>query len=178
MYYVINVKAGNEEKTIESIHRQIGAKQGIELFSPYRKSIRKYKGIEKECIERCFPGYVFVETDKPKDLFDVLYWVPEYTKLLGREGLTNNFVPLDEEESRMIDILYSKNSNRITEISDIELEEGQVIKVLDGPLMGIEASITKINLHKRTVTINFLLCGRDVSAQLAINIITKSNKNN
>ena len=176
MYYVIHVKTGNEEKIIESINRQIGAKQGFEVFAPFRKSIRKYKGVEKEVIERCFPGYIFVETDKPKELFFDLFWVPEYTRLLGREGLTYNFVPLDEEESRMIDILYSKNSNRITEISDIQVEEGQKIVVLDGPLMGITATIKKVNLHKRQVTVEFIFCGRPVEAKLAINIITRANK--
>lgn len=176
MYYVIHVKTGNEEKVIEAIKKQIGPKEGFELFAPFRKSLRKYKSKEVEIIERCFPGYVFVETDKPKDLFFDLFWVPEYTKLLDREGLTYNFVPLNEEESRMIDILYSKNSNRVTEISNIEVEEGQRIVVLDGPLYRIEATIKKVDLHKRTVIVEFPFCGRPVEAKLAINIITKLNK--
>ena len=72
----------------------------------------------------------------------------------------------------MIDILYSKNNDRITEISNIEVREGEMIRVLDGPLFGLETQIKKVNLHKRTVTINFMMCGRVQSADLAINIIT------
>jgi len=172
MYYVIHVKTGKEEKTIEAIKKQLGDKEGFDVFAPYRKSLRKYKGVEKEVIERCFPGYLFCETDDPEELFKVLYWTPEYTRLLGREGLTYNFLPLNEAESRVIDILYSKNSNRITEISDIVVNEGQIVRVVDGPLMGLLASIKKVNLHKRTVTIETTVAGRPVEVNVPINIVT------
>lgn len=172
MYYVIQVKTGKEQKTIDAIKKQLGDKDGFDVFAPYRKSLRKYSGVFKEVIERCFPGYVFVETSEPWELFVDLYWTPEFTRMLGREGHTQNFVPLNEDESRMIDILYSANSNRITEISNIEVHEGQIIKVLDGPLAGITSAIKKVNLHKRIVTIEFPLCGRMVEANVSINIIT------
>ena len=173
MYYVINVKTGKESKTIDAIKTQLKGKEGFDIFAPYRKVIKKYKGgVEKEVIERCFPGYLFVETNSPKELFFDLYWVPGYTRLLGREGLTYNFAPLNPDESRMIDILYSANSNRTTEISDIVIEEGQKIRVLSGPLEGILSFVKRVNLHKRTVTVEFMMCGRLVEVNVGINIVT------
>ena len=176
MYYVIYTQTGKEEKVIDAIKNKLHNNEDFEVFSPYRKSLRKYKGEFKEVIERCFPGYLFVETDKPKELFFDLYWVDEYTKLLGREGITYNFTPLNDEESRMIDILYNKNNNRTTEISDIEVVPGDVIRVLDGPLEGLEGTIKKVDLHKRNVTIEFPFCNRKAEAKLAINIITRKNR--
>ena len=172
MYYVIQVKTGKEQKTIDAIKRQIGNKEGFDVFAPYKKTIKKIKGVEKEVIERCFPGYLFVETTEPYDFFVQLYWTPEFTRMLGREGHTENFLPLNEDEARMIDILYSKNSNRITEISDIDVKEGEIVRVLDGPLDGLLGYVKKVNLHKRTVLVEFTMCGRPVTATLAINIIT------
>lgn len=173
MYYVVQVKTGQEEKTISAIKKQLGNDiTSFDVFAPYRKSIRRYKGTSKEVIERCFPGYVFVETDYPKDLFFHLFWVPEFTKLLGREGLTYNFVPLNEDEARVIDILYSRNSNRTIEISDIIVHEGQIVRVVTGPLEGLLGHIKKVNLHKRMVIIEYTLCGRLVTSALPINIIT------
>ena len=72
----------------------------------------------------------------------------------------------------MIDILYSPNTNRITEISNIEVKEGEMIRVLDGPLVGLETKIKKVNLHKRTVTVEYMMCGRLVSSSVGINIVT------
>ena len=92
--------------------------------------------------------------------------------MLGREGHTENFLPLNEDEARMIDILYSNDSGRTTEISDIEVHEGEIVRVLDGPLEGLLGSIVKVNLHKKLVVVEFSMCGRMVTAQLGINIIT------
>ena len=172
MYYVIQVKTGKEEKTIEAIKRRLGKKQGFELFSPYRKDLRKYKGEFKEVKVRCFPGYIFVETDKPYELFVDLWWVDEFTKMLGREGYSHNFEPLTDDESRMVDILYNKNADRTTEISNIVVKEGQIVRVLDGPLDGLLAKVKRVDLHKRYVTVIYTICGVAVESKLAINIIT------
>ena len=174
MYYVIQVKTGKEDKTIEDIKKyKKDQDYDFEIFSPYRESLRKYNGQYKVVKERCFPGYIFVETNDIKQLFFDLYWVEGYTRLLGREGTSYNFVPLNKDESRMIDILYNANTDRTTEISDIEVIEGDKIRIVDGPLMGIQSEIKKVNLHKRTVTIEFELCNRTVEAKIGINIITK-----
>ena len=172
MYYVIHVKTGKEEKTIDAIKRQLGTKEGFDVFTPCRKALRKYKGVYKEVTERCFPGYIFVETNNPKELFFDLFWTPEYTRLLGREGLTYNFLPLSEEEARVIDILYSSDDDRTTQISDIVVKEGQIVRVVTGPLEGLLGKIKKVNLHKRTVTLDHTICGRKVEINVAINIVT------
>ena len=172
MYYVVQVKTGQEEKAIANIKKQLEDEEHFDVFSPYRKTLRKYKGVFKEVVERCFLGYVFVETDYPKDLFFSLYWTPGFTKLLGREGLTYNFLPLNEDETRMINILYARNDNRITDISDIIVHEGQIIRVLDGPLEGLLTNVKKVDLHKREVVVEYQLCWRTVTSRLTINIIT------
>ena len=172
MYYVIQVKTGKEQQAIDDILKNKPDNPDFDVFAPYRKALRKFKGQLKEVIERCFPGYIFVETNNVQDLFVQLYWTPGYTRLLGREADTYNFVPLDKDESRMIDILYSKNNDRITEISNIEVKEGEMIRVLDGPLMGLETQIKKVNLHKRKVTVEYMMCGRLVQSDIAINIVT------
>ena len=172
MYYVVQVKTGKEQQAIDDILKNKPDDPSFDVFAPYRKALRKFKGQLKEVVERCFPGYIFVETNNVQNLFVQLYWTPGYTRLLGREADTYNFVPLDKDESRMIDILYSKNNDRITEISNIEVKEGEMIRVLDGPLMGLETQIKKVNLHKRKVTVEYMMCGRLVQSDIAINIVT------
>ena len=172
MYYVIQVKTGKEEQAIEDILKNKPDDASFDVFAPYRKALRKYKGVMREVVERCFPGYIFVETNDVQRLFKQLYFTPGFQKILGREGDTDNFVPLDKDESRMIDILYSASSNRITEISNIEVREGEMIRVLDGPLAGLETQIKKVDLHKRTVTVEYMMCGRLVTSNVGINIVT------
>ena len=53
MYYVVQVKTGKEEKTIEAIKKQLGNDiDSFDVFAPYKKSIRRSKGTSKEVIER------------------------------------------------------------------------------------------------------------------------------
>lgn len=172
MYYVIQVKTGKEDETIRDILKNKPDDPSFDVFTPYRKMPKRIKGVDKEVIEKCFPGYIFVETSNVKELFRQLYFTPGFQKLLGREADTDNFVPLDKDESRMVDILYARNNNRITEISNIEVKEGEMIRVLDGPLMGLETKIIKVNLHKRTVLIAHTMCGRQVTSSVGINIVT------
>ena len=47
------------------------------------------------------------------------------------------------------------------------------IKVLQGPLFGLEGLIKKVNLHKRLVTISFPLGGRPVEANVSIDIVSE-----
>ena len=88
MYYVIQVKTGKEQKAIDDILKNKPDDASFDVFAPYRKSLRKYKGEMREVVERCFPGYIFVETSDVKQLFFELYWIPGFTKLLGREADT------------------------------------------------------------------------------------------
>ena len=68
--------------------------------------------------------------------------------------------------------MYSQNSNRITEISDIQVKEGQIVRVVTGPLEGLLSAVKKVNLHKRSVTLETTVCGRLVEVDIAINIVT------
>ena len=85
MYYVIQVKTGKEQKAIEDILKNKPNDLSFDVFAPYRKALRKYHGEMKEVIERCFPGYIFVETNDIKELFKQLYFTAGFEKLLGRE---------------------------------------------------------------------------------------------
>ncbi len=173
MYYVIQVKTGEEQKTMEDILKLAKDDPYFEVFSPYREAMRKYKGEFRKVKERCFPGYLFVETDDIDRLFRDLYEIEAFTKLLGREKDTHHFVPLSEEEERMINILYSRHEDRTSKIADIEILPGDKVRVLDGPLMDMEFPVKKVDLHKRKITIELSILGRETMVQVGVNIVVK-----
>lgn len=175
MYYVIQVKSGKEDKTIKEIKDRLDKDLAFDVFVPKAMRRRKYQGEWHDELKPCFPGYIFIDTSNIKNVFKALYYVPSFTKILGREGLSENFLPLNVIETRMIDILYNKDSNYIASISNITFEEGDKIVVLSGPLYGQEANIKKVNLHKRLVTITITLGGQSVEAELGIDFISPLN---
>ena len=54
MYYVIQVKTGKEQQAIDDILKNKPDDASFDVFAPYRKSFRKYKGVMREVVERCF----------------------------------------------------------------------------------------------------------------------------
>ena len=96
MWYVIQVKNGQENLTCQLIQTIITDDTLIECFFPQRERMRKIDGKWNVIKEKLFPGYVFIVTDNPERLFLQLKNVPKLTKLLGdNEG---SFIPLKEKE--------------------------------------------------------------------------------
>lgn len=173
MYYVVQVQTSKENKMIEEIKRHLSSDVLIDVFSPIYVQRKKIKDQWIDVEKPAFPGYIFLETNDVKEAFRQLYYVEGFAKLLGREQNSENFLPLNKFESRMVEVLYGKESNHTLGISEICLEEGNKIKVLGGQLFGLEGLIKKVNLHKRLVTITFPFGGKSIEATVGIDIVEK-----
>ena len=174
MYYVIQVKTGQEEEMMEDIESLAKGRYDVAIFIPKRVVLRKRAGEYVRWTEKCFPGYLFVETDSIRKIFYDLPKIDGFHRILGREDLsTLNFRPLSEDESRMIDILYNAGMNRTIGISNIEVKDGDIVQILDGPLAYQEGIVRKMNLHKRKATIELSLFSRKIEVDIGINIVNK-----
>ena len=172
MYYVIQVESRHEDEIIDMIKKLVSDDILLDIFTPTVEQNRKYKDGWRKMTLKCFPGYVFVETNNPTELFKELYPVPAFTKLLGtgKKGEWS-FIPLSSEESYNLEALAGKEHN-IT-LSDVYFEEGNNIIVVSGPLQGIKGKIIRINKHKRICVIEIEMAGRKCEVQLGINIIQR-----
>ena len=101
-----------------------------------------------------FPGYIFIDTDTPEQVYEALKNVPAFTSLLGRDK--DSFVPIERSKEE----LFREMVNDNYEIAmSCGLIEGDKVTITDGPLAGKEAMICKINRHKRTATLNVEMFG-------------------
>jgi len=173
MYYVIQVQTSKEELTIADIKKHFSSDILNDVFYPTFVQRKCIKGEWKDIEKPAFPGYIFLETDNVKEAFHQLYYVEGFARLLGRESNTENFLPLNEQETRMIEILYGKENNHRLGINEVDLQEGMKIKVLKGQLFGLEGLIKKVNLHKRFVVITFPFGGKSIEATVGIDIVDK-----
>ena len=175
MYYVIQVQSRHEEEIIEMIKKMVSNDLIIDIFSPSVEQKRKYKGDWRKITVKCFPGYVFVKTENPNELFKELYPVPAFTKLLGI-GKTGEriFIPLTPQETYTLEALAGKNHD--IELSEVVLEEGKIVEVLSGPLQGKVGQIVKLNAHKRLCTISIDMAGRKCEVTLGIDIVNQQKK--
>ena len=151
-WYVIQVRTGHETivcKHIEQACQLVdenscdGVKVLRECFSPRYAYQRKRHGEWSDEEMPLLPGYVIAVTDDPWSLLNVLRSIPEFTRLLAMD---KTFVPLDKDEKDWIE-RWTHEGDRTIPMS-VAYKECDKLVIIDGPLVGREAMITRINRRK------------------------------
>lgn len=169
--YVVQVVGGQEAKAASMIAKL--ARSVVEdCFVPRREVMRRKDGAwEKKC-ERLFPGYVFVQTDDPLEVRQLLRAVPTFTRILGSAGDT--FLPLTSDEVTWINV-HTNAETHVVEMSE-GIIEGDRVVVTSGPLKGQEASIARIDRHKRLAWVDMEMFGRHKTIRVGLEIVARRRK--
>ncbi len=168
MWYVVQVLGGQEKATLEVVRGLIDENVLAEAFIPQREVMRHQAGEWIKTREILFPGYLFVDAANPERLFGELSRVPTFTRLLGTDG---GFVPLSDEEVGLIRALTG--DNHVAEVSE-GVEEGGSVRILNGPLRDLDATIVKIDRHKRAAFASMHIFGRETIVKLGLEIVRKA----
>ena len=151
MWYAVQVMTGREETVRDMCKRLIDRKQYNDIFVIRFDKAKRYYGTWHKEKEIMFPGYIFIDSDNPQQIYEHLKSVPELTKMLGRD---DNY-----EISLSVGII-----------------EGDKVIVKEGPLSGMEVLIKKIDRHKRVAVLNAQMFEQDVDIKIGLEIIEKYKK--
>lgn len=180
-WYVLYVRSNTEHKVAESFQKSFvrkGLPYELEAFCPESEKYYKDKQsriMGKRYLKRpLFPGYVFVETNMPSDVFraeffDVIYNSSDIIRLL-RYGESND-IALRQEERQRFEYLFK--GKRCIEHS-IGYIDGEKIIITGGPLIGQEGIIKRINRHHRTAQIDIDMFGQKQTIALALEIVSNT----
>ena len=115
-----------------------------ECFSPTYEYRRKLRGewVRQEML--LLPGYVIAVTRDPWALARVLRATPEFTRLLA---MGTQFVPLSANDRSWMERWTTEDDRTIP--MSVAYKEGDAVVVTDGPLVGQEAMIVRVNRRKR-----------------------------
>ena len=155
-WYVIQVRTGKEEWIVTCCMYMIKDPCLRKCFIPYSKQLRKVRGQWVEQTQVLFPGYVFMISDDPVQLYQVLKQIPDLTKMLGKDK--EEIFPLSEDE-----VAFLKSFG-----------EGEQIVVEKGPLKGKEGLIRRIDRHKRIAEIEIEFLGELRKARVGLEIVRKN----
>lgn len=166
--YVVQVVGGQEARATEMIARY--AQGAVEdCFTPKREVVRRQSGQWRSKLEKLFPGYVFVRTSTPEVLCEALGRVPAFTRMLTSAG--DICLPLSDDEVAWISA-FTNAETHVMEMSE-GIIEGDRVVVTRGPLKGREASITRIDRHKRLAWVDMDVFGRSKSIRVGLEIVSK-----
>lgn len=136
-WHVIYIRPGFERKVAAKL-----AEKDIEFFLPTRIEIRQWHDRKKKLEVPVFPGYVFVKVDQ-KDLVQI-YHVAGFIRFLMTGDVMD--VLSDQEVDAMKRLFKSDY-----QIADFENYEGVPVRVIDGPLIGLEGYLEGVEENGRVV---------------------------
>ena len=172
MWYVIQTMAGKEQELVGTIRKMVPPDSYESCFFLKRQLLKRLGGAWLEITETLFPAYVFVETDKPEEIFFQLKKVPEFTKLLG--DTVEEFIPLEESEQDFLEVLCrngkAEGQDKLVKLTRVWLGADGKVERLDGPLEYFKGQIVRVNLRKRYAMIEIPLRGKMQTVLLGIRL--------
>lgn len=166
--FVVQVVGGQEDRAAALIAK-IAQGAVEDCFVPMREVTHRKSGQWHRILEKLFPGYVFVRTSAPKRAREVLGRVPAFTRMLTSAGDT--CLPLTADEVAWINATTNMDTH-VMEMSEGVIEGDRVV-VIRGPLKGREASITRVDRHKRLAWVDMNMFGRNKTIRVGLEIVSK-----
>lgn len=170
-WFVVQVFRGFEDIFVN----RLNFSDDYNVFTPKQALILKRKDRIVKILKPLFPGYIFISTDLDFSKFKRFYQqhiscIDGCIKILKYNDEIDALMPYEREFiERFI------NSENIID-SSIGFIEGERIRIIEGPLVGNETFIKKINRHKRTAIIEIVLFGQVQSIELSCEILTKTGE--
>ena len=168
MWYAIQTITGNEEEAIGSIRKMVDKSVYEDCFLLKREAVWRIQAACQVHVERLFPGYVFVSTESPKELYQQLKGVSSYTKILGKEE--EEFYPVSAEEEGFLKELLNGDEEYTVRLSPVEVDEQGEIVECGKPLEGYLDRVIKKRIRLRYVIIRVHLFGRDREILMGIRL--------
>ena len=180
-WYVVQVETGREQSACKAIERAGRLADGLEagheplvreVFSPRYRSRFKLHGEWHDEERQLLPGYVVAVTEEPWKLAQALRGVAGFTRVL-KAGET--FAPLKDEDRGWIE-RWTTQGDRTIPMS-FGYKEGDKVVVTDGPLVGHEAMITRVNRRKRVAHLEIHAGQLTIHTTVGLEVLPKPDTN-
>ena len=165
-WYVVHTYSGYENKVKASIEKTVENRNLQDLLLdiqvPMEEVVEEKDGKQKVTLKKKFPGYVLVKML----MSDESWYVVRNTRgVTGFVGPGSKPVPLTDEEVESMGVI------EIPE--EVDLEVGESVKVISGPLREFVALVQEINLEKHKSKASVDMFGRETLAELDFDQIDK-----
>ncbi len=169
-WYAIFVETGFEEEVCLNIDKLkvlgIGEIQ-YNLLVPKRKIYERKRGIRRTVVKNMFPGYVLLETNKINEFYIHVRSIPHIIKFLK-----SSYYFLEVSINEITQIISMTDKKGFINISQA-LVINDKIHITEGPLLGREGIIKKIDKRKGRAKVEFIISNNALLIDLGIDIIQK-----
>jgi len=168
-YYAIQVKTRCEEKFIK-LFKALHPSVSFPIHFPRRQLDIRKEGKVKTTTSAVFPGYLFIEALSDEEIKDC-QWEFRRTEGFYRFLLSNqNITALADRDLELV-LHFINSTGSIAGRSKVYFNENSRIVVVEGPLMGLEGRIIKVDKRKGRAKIMLDIYNDSFSIDLAFEVI-------
>lgn len=174
MYFCLNCTTGQEEKVKALAEKLLNEHFSgrYEFLFPQKEVSEKRGGVRKTVEKPMFPGYLFIYWEDETELtfpFREVRAIPGAVQFLHYDDRTH--------ELRGSDHMYATwlhDHNGIITQSKVSYTEGQKIHVIEGPLVGFDGQIIKVDRHHKRIKVRFEVGGIVSDIDFSVEFISQN----
>jgi len=164
-WYVVHAYSGFEIKAKQALEERVRLAHMETLFGeihvPQERVVELVKGQKKTSNRKFFPGYILVQMVLNQDTWHL---VKETPKISGFIGDATDPAPLSEEEVKRI--VSQVEEGAASPRSRISFEQGETVKVVDGPFAEFSGTVEEVRPEKGKVKVLISIFGRATPVEL------------
>ncbi|MBN2551694.1 MAG: antiterminator LoaP [Spirochaetales bacterium] len=142
-FFVIQVRTGKEKQYLQQADKVLRAPEQ-QLFWPRRALRIRRKGQWKDSVAAIFPGYLFLQAEAiPPPLYWALKRIAGFLRYLKDN---QHIEPLSARDREIL--LHFLSYGEIVQRSRVYFDQDNRIRVVSGPLRGMEGRIVKVDRRK------------------------------
>jgi transcriptional antiterminator NusG len=168
-YIALQVKTRAEEKYIK-LFKGLHPDTKIPMFFPQRKIDIRRRGKFIQTQSAVFPGYVFVEVEDQETILKDQWFFRRTDGFIRFLRSNQNITPLAGKDLEIV-LHFIKRAGPIAGKSKVYFNDNSRIVVVEGPLMGLEGKIIKVDKRKGRAKIKLDLYDDSFAIDLGFEII-------
>ena len=173
-WYALHTYAGYENRAKESLDNLVRIEKLqdviVQVILPTEEVAEIKDGKKKIATRKIMPGYILVEMELNNDTWGL---IKETAGVAGFVGPGRTPAPLTEEE--VANILGMMEESGESPRLKISFEQGDRVKVVDGPFLNFGGSVSAVNKERGRLTVMIEVLGRSTPVELDFLQIEKTD---
>ena len=174
-WYVIHAYSGYENRVKlnhEERIRQYGLEDMFdEVVVPTEQVVEMVKGKRRTSQRKFFPGYVLVKMELTDETWHLVKGTPKVTGFVGGGDRVSATRSISEAEAN--NLLDRIAEGEMRPQPKVLFEEGENVRVLEGPFANFTGTVDEINLDKGKVRVLVSIFGRPTPIEIEFGQLEK-----
>jgi transcription antitermination factor NusG len=167
-WHVMRTIPGKEAEMTDLLERKVNHELWRDCRILRKQQLFRTQGRYLLGRKNMFPGYIFINTEFPKELEKELRKARQFPKLLG--SAAGDIVPVEEEDLRFLEDVCGRDLAHDMRLSTVRVDEEGQVRSASGALKPYVGRITRQRLRHRYVTAEVPLFNRRENVLFGIRV--------